>query len=110
MRGGAQMVRKTGVWISVVLAFILSACSASKVSYKTPEQLISDAKAQIKEVSVQDVKRMIDAKENVILLDVRDKEEYDGEHLPGAINMSRGKLDFHIQELIPDKTAKVIVH
>jgi 3-mercaptopyruvate sulfurtransferase SseA len=104
------MVRKTGIWISVVSMFFLLACSASKVSYKTPEQLISDAKAQIKEVSVQEVKRMIDAKENVILLDVRDKEEYDEEHLPGAINMSRGKLDFHIHELIPDKTARVIVH
>ena len=38
------------------------------------------------------------------------KEEYENEHLPGAINMSRGRLDFHIHELIPDKTAKVVVY
>jgi rhodanese-related sulfurtransferase len=53
---------------------------------------------------------MIDSKEKVIILDIRDKEEYDQGHLPGAINMSLGKLPFHIHELIPDKNAKVVVY
>ena len=103
------MTRKLSVLFSVVAAVFLFACAA-RIADKTPAQLVNEAKAQIKEVSIQDVKRMIDAKEKVIILDIRDSEEYEGEHLPGAINMSRGKLDFHIQELIPDKTAKVVVY
>jgi len=103
------MARKLSVLFSVAAVVFLFACAA-RVGDKTPAQLVSEAKAQIKEVSVQDVKKMLDAKENVIILDVRDKEEYLQEHVPGAINMSRGLLDFHIHELIPDKTAKVVVY
>lgn len=76
---------------------------------KTPDQLIREAKAQIKEVSVEEAEKMIDSKEKGIFLDVRDKEEYDRGHLPGAIHMSRGALDFHVQEIIPDKTAEIVV-
>ncbi|HLE17208.1 MAG TPA: rhodanese-like domain-containing protein [Syntrophales bacterium] len=103
------MARKLSFLFSVVAVFFLFACAA-RIADKTPAQLVTEAKSQIKEVSIQDVKMMIDAKEKVIILDVRDNEEYEGEHLPGAINMSRGKLDFHIHELIPDKTAKVVVY
>jgi len=96
----------------LILAFIF-ALSASAGLYaeekaKTAGQLIREAKAQIKEVSVEDVKKMMDNKEKVVILDVRDKEEYDKGHLPGAIHMSRGLLDFHIQELIEDRDTKIV--
>ena len=105
-----------GRWLLFVLSFLLVSGCAVKVAekkeeaVKTPDQLVSEAKAVIREVSIQDVKRMVDGKEKVIILDVRDKEEYEKEHIPGAVNMSRGLLDFHIQELIPDKTARVVVY
>jgi phage shock protein E len=76
---------------------------------KTPNQLIAEAKAKIKQVTVQEAKKMMDNKEKVIFLDVRDKEEYEKGHLPGAIHMSRGALDFHVQEKIEDKDAKIVV-
>jgi 3-mercaptopyruvate sulfurtransferase SseA len=103
------MARKLSVLFSVV-AVVFLFTGAVRAADKTPAQLVTEAKAQIKEVSVQDVKKMLDAKDKVIILDVRVREVYVGEHLPGAINMSRGKLDFHIHELIPDKTAKVVVY
>jgi sulfur-carrier protein adenylyltransferase/sulfurtransferase len=76
----------------------------------TPEQMVQEAKAHIKEVSIADVKKMIDAKDNVIVLDVRDKQEFDGGRIPGAINISRGMLEFKVAMVIPDKNAKVIVY
>ncbi len=105
-----------GRWLLFVLSFLLfSGCSVKdtgkrEAAVKTPDQLVSEAKAVIHEVSIHDVKRMVDGKEKAIILDVRDKEEYQQEHIPGAVNMSRGLLDFHIHELIPDKTAKVVVY
>jgi len=53
---------------------------------------------------------MTDGKEDIILLDVRDKEEYETGHIPNAINISRGSLDFKVHLIIPDKNAKVIVY
>lgn len=97
--------------IILTLIFALSSAAglyaAEKV--KTPDQLITEAKAKIKEVSVEDAKKMMDKKENVIFLDIRDKEEYEKSHLPGAIHMSRGLLDFHVNEIISDKNAKIVV-
>ena len=97
----------------LILALIFTLSSSvglyAEEKAKTPDQLITEAKAQIKEVSVEDAKKMMDNKEKVIFLDVRDKEEYDRGHLPGAIHMSRGLLDFHVNEIIEDKDAKIVV-
>ena len=53
---------------------------------------------------------MIDTKEDIILLDIRDKEEYETGHIPGAINISRGTLELKSHLIIPDKTKKIIVY
>lgn len=95
--------------LALVFVFSSSAVVFSAEKVKTPDQLIKEAKAKIKEVSVEDAKKMMDNKEKVIFLDIRDKEEYDRGHLPGSINMSRGLLDFHVNEIIQDKDAKIVV-
>lgn len=77
---------------------------------KTPEQLVREARSQIKEVAISDVKKMIDSGEQVIILDVRDKEEFEKEHIAGAINISRGLLEFIVQDRIPDRDAKIVVY
>ncbi len=76
---------------------------------KTPDQMVKEAKASIKEVSINEVKNMIDANEKIILLDVRDKNEFDDGSIPGAINISRGMLEFKVALVVPDKTAKIVV-
>ena len=91
-------------------ALILTSTTAVlSADYKTPKQLLSEALSVIKQVTVQDLKGMMDRKENIILLDVRDRDEYEKQHIPGAIHMSRGDLEFHVQEIIPDKNAKIVV-
>ncbi|MBA4373717.1 MAG: hypothetical protein C0402_12765 [Thermodesulfovibrio sp.] len=100
--------RFTVLFMALILALSSFTGLYAEEKAKTAGQLIREAKAQIKEVSVQDVKKMMDNKEKVVFLDVRDKEEYDKGHLPGAIHMSRGLLDFHIQELIEDRDTKIV--
>ena len=96
----------------VLAAAFITICAAMQVEAadKTPEQLVTEARAAIKEVSVGDVKKMLDAKENIVLLDVRDRNEFEGERIPGAINISRGMLEFKAAMIIPDKNAKIIVY
>jgi rhodanese-related sulfurtransferase len=94
----------------VSACFLLVQGGFARAVEKTPNQMVQEAKAQIKEVSIADVKKMIDAKENVIILDVRDKQEFDEGRIPGAINISRGMLEFKVAMIIPDKNAKIIVY
>jgi hypothetical protein len=77
--------------------------------YKTPAQFLSEAKAAVKHVTVQELKQMMDKKEKIILLDIRDRDEYEKKHIPGSIHMSRGDLEFHVNEIISDKNAKIVV-
>ena len=103
------MIRKITIWI-IALSFVACATQNLGGAVKTSDQLVKEAKASIREVSVDDVKKMIDNKEKIIILDVRDKEEFETGYIPGAINLSRGMLEFKISIMIPDKNARIIVY
>jgi 3-mercaptopyruvate sulfurtransferase SseA len=104
------MIKKLTICFFIV-AFAFSSAYVVQAADKTPAKLIKEARAAVKEVSVHDVKKMIDAKEKVIILDIRDPAEYEEKgHLPGAIHMSRGLLDLHVNEIISDKNAKIVVY
>jgi len=77
---------------------------------KIPEQFVMEAKAVITEVSVTDVKKMLDAGEKIILLNVTEKDEFAAEHIAGSINVTRGKLEFMAASALPDKGARIVVY
>ncbi len=100
------------IWM-LAFVFVLSMLSLSVAqTWKTTvvKEQIDKTKADLKKVSAADVKAAIDKKEKAIILDVRDPNEYAAGHLPGAINVSRGRLDFDIWDKIPDKNAKIYVY
>ena len=72
--------------------------------------LIASARKSTKEVSLDDLKRRLDAKENITLLDVREKEEYRAGFIPGAISIPRGFLEIQVEGRLPDKSAKIIAY
>jgi Rhodanese-like domain len=78
--------------------------------HKTPEKIVKEAKASINEVSVEQLKKMLDNKEDIIVLDVRDRDEFEKEYISGAIHMSRGLVDLHLYEIVPNKSAKIVAY
>jgi rhodanese-related sulfurtransferase len=103
------MNRRTAIVVLTALCMVCTAGLALAVD-KTPEQMVKDAKAAIKEVSIDDVKKMVDTKENVIILDVRDKSELEDGRIPGAMNISRGMLEFKSGTMLTDKNTKIVVY
>ena len=103
------MLKKITIWI-IALSFVACATQNLGGTVKTSDQVVKDAKASIKEVSIDDVKKMIDSREKIIILDVRDKDEFETGYIPGAKNLSRGMLEFKINTMIPDKNATIIVY
>ena len=77
---------------------------------KTLEQLLTEAQAQIEHTSAEALKTAIDNNESVVILDVRDKELYDAEHLPGAISLPRAAIELEIDELVPDQDTHIVAH
>lgn len=56
--------------------------------------LVAAARQRIREVSPSEVQSMVSTDQ--VLIDVREPAEYASGHLPGAINLPRGVLEFQI--------------
>jgi molybdopterin/thiamine biosynthesis adenylyltransferase/rhodanese-related sulfurtransferase len=63
----------------------------------------------IPQISVEALKRKLDAKEDIFVLDVREPHEYPIANL-GAPLIPVGSLEARIAELAPQKNAEIIVH
>lgn len=73
------------------------------------EKLVADAKKHITEISPQDAATKLQNKEAVIV-DVREQNEWDEEHIPHAIHLSRGTIELDIEEKIPNPNTTIICH
>src|SRR5947208_6117558 len=73
------------------------------------EKLVAGAKKNITEISPQDAAQKLQNQEAVIV-DVREKDEWDEQHIPGAIHLSRGTLELDVEEKVPDMNATIICH
>ena len=73
------------------------------------EKLVTEAKKKITEISPTEAAAKSKSGEAVII-DVREKDEWDEEHIPDAIHMSRGTIEFDIEEKVPHSDAMIICH
>ena len=73
------------------------------------EKLVAGAKENITEISPNEAAAKLQDHAATIV-DVRDKDEWDEEHIPNAIHLSRGTIELEIEEKVPDPNAVVICH
>jgi len=73
------------------------------------EKLVREAKKKITEISPTEAAAKSESGEAVII-DVREKDEWDEEHIPDATHMSRGTIELDIEEKVPDSEAMIICH
>ena len=48
--------------------------------------------------------------QEIVLVDVREKHEWNDGHIPGAIHVPRGYLELQIEEAVPDKSKTVVLY
>ena len=75
---------------------------------KTYADLLQEVKAAIRQVSLEDLKDRLDSGEELILVDVREKDEWRQGHVPGALHIPRGFLEMQSGSRLPDKNAKIV--
>lgn len=108
-------------WIGVVVCVLSLVCvrgaSAESAQPQGPKwmaspvkEMVDKARAATKQVSIEELKKAIDSGEDVIVLDVREPNEYEAAHIPESINLPRGLLEFSIWTLAPDKNKKIMVY
>jgi rhodanese-related sulfurtransferase len=73
------------------------------------QRLVAEAKKNITEISPEDAAGKLQNAE-AIIVDVRDKDEWDEGHIPHAVYLSRGRIELDIEEKVPDPNAMIICH
>jgi rhodanese-related sulfurtransferase len=63
-----------------------------------PADLVAQAKATIQECSVRDVHDCIGA--DTLFIDIREPAEYQRGHIPGAVHLPRGMLEFEMHNVV----------
>ncbi|MBP6220305.1 rhodanese-like domain-containing protein [Limnohabitans sp.] len=61
---------------------------------KTAHDLVSQAKTDIREIALQEAEAAI--QQSDVLIDVREADEFAAGHLPGAVLVPRGLLEFKL--------------
>ena len=73
------------------------------------EKLVGEAKRNIQEISPQETAAALD-RGDTLLIDVRDPDEWQEDHIPGARSFSRGTVELEIEEAAPDLSTPIITH
>jgi rhodanese-related sulfurtransferase len=73
-------------------------------------KLVNEAKAQVREVSVDEVNARRERGEEMLLIDTREDHEWDRGHIPGAIHLSKGIIERDIENMVPDEGREIILY
>lgn len=77
---------------------------------KSAHDLVLEAKTHITEVDLQQATAAI--RDADLLIDVREADEYGAAHIPGAVNIPRGLLEFKLSNdpQLTDRTLKLVLY
>src|ERR1700754_2778441 len=74
-------------------------------------EVIRKIRSQIDEVDPSDVKATLSNGNGIVLLDVRESEEWDAGHIPGAKHVPRGYLESRIEEVAGgDRSQEIVLY
>jgi molybdopterin/thiamine biosynthesis adenylyltransferase/rhodanese-related sulfurtransferase len=77
---------------------------------KTYSDLLVEVKGAVRQLSLEELNAKLQRKEPITLVDVREKDEWRGGYIPGAIHVPRGFLEMQAEAKLPDKSAPIVVY
>jgi glyoxylase-like metal-dependent hydrolase (beta-lactamase superfamily II)/rhodanese-related sulfurtransferase len=76
---------------------------------KTVEEMLSEAAAIVPFMSMAELRRRVEGGDNdIIVLDVRERDAYEAGHIPSARLLPRGQLELRVDKELPDPTARIV--
>ena len=80
--------------------------------YHNPDflALVNDAKSRIRQIELEDLRRMIASGERFLLIDIREESEWAAGHAAGATYLGKGIIERDIETVVPDKNTKMVLY
>lgn len=79
---------------------------------KTYSDLFADVRSSVKTVSLEELKARLEdsSRPRPLLVDVREKDEFRGGYIPGALHLPRGFLEMQAEAKLPNKGDEIVVY
>lgn len=101
--------RNLYVFVLAVVSVLVLTAQVAIAKDMTATDMVTEAKKTVCEVSVSQAKELFD-QTGYLFLDCRTSKEFKMGHVPGAMNIPRGLLEFKISKKIPEKDTKIIMY
>jgi len=76
----------------------------------TGRDLVEAARQAVPKISNAQLHEQLKSGTPVVIIDVREKEEWDEGHIPQATLLPRGRLEGRVEQVVPDKNTAVVIH
>ena len=76
----------------------------------TGREIMAQAQQSMPTTTADEVFRVIESGQNLVVLDVREPEEWDAGHIAQATFLARGRIEGRVEEMFPDKDASIVCH
>ena len=73
-------------------------------------QIVADTKKRVREITVDEVKALLDHGEKLVLVDVREESEFAKDHLPGAVHLGKGIIERDVEQRFPDTATPLVLY
>lgn len=74
------------------------------------EKLCEAVRKNISEIECETLQRFFKDNKSVILIDVREDYEWDKDHLPHAVHLSKGIIERDIEKQVPDQDTLIVCY
>ncbi|MGH9197278.1 MAG: ThiF family adenylyltransferase [Acidimicrobiia bacterium] len=73
-------------------------------------EVLKEALAKVPAIEPAELNRLLQSGEDVIVVDVREADEWRAGRLPGAIHIPRGFFELQVDEKLPEKNAPIVLY
>jgi rhodanese-related sulfurtransferase len=70
-------------------------------------KIVEQARANIDECTIEELKQKLDGPNPPTLIDVREESEFAAGHIPGSVHLSKGVIERDIESMFPDPSTEL---
>ena len=73
-------------------------------------KMVEIAESAVASVPAKEVQDRMKSGESLVVLDVREPDEWANGYIDGATLLSRGRIEGRLEEMVPDKDTPIVAH